>query len=117
MNDEQYRAVALAFPGAVESSHMNHPDFRVGGRIFATLWPARREGVAMLTPEQQEILAGAHPQWFSPAAGAWGRRGSTTIALDDIDEDVLRSALLIAWRNKAPRALVAEYEESLSDQH
>jgi hypothetical protein len=115
MNDEGYRAMALALPGAIELSHMNHPDFRVGGRIFATLWPTRRQGVAMLTPEQQEILTGAHPLWFSPAAGAWGRRGSTVIALDGIDEEVLRHALEMAWRNKAPRALVVEYEEGEFD--
>ena len=114
MNEERYRALALAFPGAIESSHMNHPDFRVGGRIFATLWPAKRQGVVMLTPEQQEILTGAHPRWSFPAAGAWGRRGSTTIALDGIDEEVLRSALLMACRNKAPRTLIAEYEEGNS---
>ena len=114
MTDERYRVLALSLPGAIESSHMNHPDFRVGGRIFATLWPARREGVVMLTPEQQEILTGAHPQWFSPAAGAWGRRGSTTIALDDVDEEVLGHALEMAWRNKAPRAIAAEYERRMA---
>lgn len=110
MTDDDYRAIALTLPGAVESSHMGHPDFRVGVRIFATLWSAKRLGVAMLSPEQQEILTGAHPTCFSPANGAWGRRGSTNIALDDVAEDVLRSALLMAWRNKAPREIVAEYE-------
>ena len=110
MTDDQYRELALALPGAIESSHMSHPDFRVGGRIFATLGSRYRRGVVKLRPEQQDILTGAHPHWFTPAAGAWGRRGWTNVALDDIDEETVRSALLMAWRNTAPRRVVAEYE-------
>jgi hypothetical protein len=107
---DRYRAIALSFPEAVEAAHMGHPDFRVGGKIFATLWPAKNHGVAMLTPEQQEVLMSARPDSFMPAAGAWGRRGSTVIALDRVAEDDLETALCMAWRNKAPKKLVREWE-------
>ena len=113
MTEDDYRSLALALPEAVESAHMSHPDFRGGGKIFATLWPKERRGVVMLTPEQQEILTGAHPGFFSPVNGAWGRRGSTWVTLDGIDEDLMGSALLMAWRNKAPRKLVAQYAERI----
>jgi len=109
MTGDDYRSLALSLPDAVESTHMNHPDFRVGGKIFATLWPRERRGVVMLSPEQQEILTGAHPGFFSPVNGAWGRRGSTYVTLDGIDPDLVRSALLMAWRNKAPKKLVSLY--------
>ena len=110
VSEETCRRLALALPAAAESAHMGHPDFRVEGKIFATLWPAKRHAVAMLTPEQQEIMMGARPDAFTPAAGAWGRRGSTVIALDRVAEDDLRTALLMAWRNKAPKRLVAEFD-------
>jgi hypothetical protein len=114
MIDDHYRELALEFPGVVESSHMNHPDFRVGGRIFATLGSKHRRGGLKLMPEQQEILMDAHPHWFTPAEGAWGRRGWTYVGLDGIDEETLRSALLMAWRNTAPRKVVADYEQANS---
>jgi len=110
ISDDDYRRLALALPKAVEAAHMGHPDFRVDGRIFATLWPAKRHGVAMLMPEQQEMMMGARPDAFTSAAGAWGRRGSTVIALDRVEEDDLRTALRMAWRNKAPKRLLAELE-------
>jgi hypothetical protein len=115
VDEHRYRQLALALPEAVEAAHMGHPDFRVGGKIFATLWPSKGIGVAMLTPEQQEIMLGAQPDAFSPAAGAWGRRGSTVIALDQVEEDDLATALRMAWRNRAPKALVAELDASESE--
>ena len=115
ISDDDYRRLALALPEAVESAHMGHPDFRVNGKIFATLWPAKRYGVAMLTPEQQELLMDVGPDAFAPAAGAWGRRGSTVIALDSVEGDDLRTALRMAWRNKAPKRLVAEFDIRLGE--
>ena len=110
MDEHQYRRMALSLPEAIESAHMKHPDFRVGGKIFATLWPAKNEGVVMLTAEQQEVFLGARPNAFSPASGTWGRRGSTVIALDNVEEADLLTALAMAWRNKASKALVEEFD-------
>ena len=84
---------------------MNHPDFRVGGKIFATLSPDGESGMAKLTPEQQEIYLRNEPTSFKPAAGAWGTGGATMIALADADEAAVRSALLDAWKNRAPHPL------------
>jgi hypothetical protein len=91
--------LALALPGAIESSHMGSPDFRIEGRIFATLaYQARGLGTLMLTPDQQaEFLAGA-AEHFTPAPGAWGRSGSTLVKLD-APEEVLAGALQSAYRN------------------
>jgi len=101
MTAEDYRRVALAMEGAIESAHMNHPDFRVRGKIFATLWPEKGHGVAMLTPEQQEQVIAAAPAVFAPVSGGWGRRGATVVHLEHADEATVGGALLMAWRNKA----------------
>jgi hypothetical protein len=101
MTPEKYRRIALNLPGAIESSHMNHPDFRVNGKIFATLY--KDNGVVLLTPDQQDILVESHPKVFSPASGDWGRRGSTTVHLDVADERAVKRALRTAWSNKRNR--------------
>jgi hypothetical protein len=101
----QFRKIALALPHAVEGAHMGHPDFRVGGKIFASLYEGG--GTVKLTPEEQEMRIAAAPEMFSPAAGAWGRRGWTRMHLKAIDAASARSALAAAWRNTAPRKLLA----------
>jgi len=95
---QQFRALALSLPGAEEGAHMGHPDFRVEGRVFASLDADERIGVAMLTPAQQRKLAQSSPA-FAPAKGAWGKRGCTTIALADVKGDMVRAALTMAWEN------------------
>jgi len=82
---------------------MGHPDFRVGGRIFATLGaPDAEWGAVMLLPEQQELAIDAEPEAFKPAAGAWGRGGSTLVKLDAVPDEWLERALEWAWRKRAP---------------
>jgi hypothetical protein len=95
---QQFRALALSLPGAEEGAHMGHPDFRLDGRVFASLDADERIGVAMLTPAQQRKLAQSSPA-FAPAKGAWGKRGCTTIALADAYGDAVRAALTMAWEN------------------
>ncbi len=105
MTNEDYRRLALALPEAVEGAHMNHPDFRVRGKIFATLWPKERRGVVKLTPEQQAAVLVAEPAGFWPVPGGWGRRGATNVDLDVVSEQSVREALTLAWRNVAPKSL------------
>jgi len=100
---DEYRRLALSLPGTIESRHMNHADFRVGGRIFATIW--KGNGVLMLKPEQQAHLVNSNPEVFSPATGGWGKKGSTTVHLDVADALSVRAGLLAAWRSKAPEEL------------
>ena len=105
-----FRHAALSLPEATEGAHMGHPDFRVRNKIFATLGvPDAAWGMVKLTPEQQEMLMAAEPEAFKPAAGAWGRRGSTHVRLAAVDRTTLRSALTMAWRNTAPKALAAKW--------
>ena len=80
---------------------MDHPDFRVGGKIFATLW--KGNGVLLLRPDQQALLVKSDPSVFTPVKGGWGRKGSTTVHLDVADEGSVRRALSVAWRNRAPK--------------
>lgn len=81
---------------------MAHPDFRVGGRIFATLGaPDEAHGMVALMPEQQEDFIALAPDAFRPAAGAWGRGGSTLVKLEAVGEDLLETALAAAWRRRA----------------
>jgi hypothetical protein len=98
MNAEKFRQLALSFAGAVEGAHMGHPDFRANGKIFATLYPDGAHGMVKLTPDQQQDFLIADPDAFTPASGAWGRQGCTTVRLDSIAEDQLGEAMTLAWQ-------------------
>lgn len=112
MTVTDFRRLALALPEVTEAAHMDHPDFRVRGKIFATLgYPSVEWGVVKLTPAQQQRLIGDDPETFVPAAGAWGRKGATTIRLRDASKAVVRDALYNAWCNTAPKALVRATQE------
>jgi len=94
-----FRRIALGLPGAEEGSHMGNPDFRVGGRIFATLAAAGQGyGNLMLTPEQQASFVEELPKVFLPVAGGWGGNGATHVRLAEATEDVLHGALHTAWK-------------------
>jgi hypothetical protein len=99
MNATDFRRIALSLEGAEESSHMGLPDFRVDGRIFATL-AAQSQGYGnlMLTLEQQSAFVEERPDLFVPIAGGWGRMGATHIVLAKADEDSLTGALVTAWK-------------------
>ena len=104
MTPDDFRRLALALPEVVEQSHMGHPDFRVGGKVFASLgYPDGGWGMVNLPTEEQEVRVQAEPEIFRPAAGAWGRRGSTTVRLEAADEEAVRGALAAAWRKTAPK--------------
>jgi YjbR protein len=107
MNGNDFRRIALGMDGAVEGSHMNHPDFRVNGRIFATLDHDEASGMVKLSPHEQRQFMQAYPDIFVPAAGAWGRQGCTLVAVADADENVLGEAVTLAWQ-AAVRASVAK---------
>jgi hypothetical protein len=95
-----FRRLALELAGAVESSHMGHPDFRLNNNIFATLSAQERGyGVLKLTPEQQQSFIADQPQAFSPAQGGWGRMGMTFIDLHQADESLISGALSTAFHN------------------
>lgn len=103
MNADDFRRIALGMKGAVEQAHMGHPDFRVNGRIFATLHADLESGMVMLTPGQQHDVVRDAPHAFRPENGAWGRRGCTAVRLDAVDEDELGEALTLAWRGVAAK--------------
>ncbi len=87
MTVDTFRRIALSFPGTEEHSHMNHPDFRVTGRIFATLGsPDAEHAMVKLTPEQQQTWIAANGEAFRAAAGAWGRQGSTLVLLAKVTD-------------------------------
>jgi hypothetical protein len=98
-----FRRIALSLPQTEERKHMNHPDFRVAGKIFATLaYPDKQFAMVKLTPIQQEDFVASHPTAFRPVNGAWGRKGSTHILLARAAKRALKEAILAAWRNHAP---------------
>jgi hypothetical protein len=106
MTEAEFRKIALSLPEAVEAAHMGHPDFRVGGRIFATLgYPEDGFGVLALTPDAQQELIGRYPDVFSPVNGGWGKRGATRVALKATRRSVLEPAMQSAWRKIAPKRL------------
>jgi YjbR len=96
---KDFRRIALSLDGAEEGSHMGAVDFRVGGRIFATLASVKEGyGNLMLTPEIQAEFLRERPDLFLPVHGGWGRNGATHIRLAVADEDSLRGALHSAWK-------------------
>ena len=107
MTPDEFRALALGLPEAVEQEHMNHPDFRVGKRIFATLGaPDDEFGMVRLTPEDQQHFCEKFPGVFKPVPGGWGRQGCTHVKLADAREEMVIPALRLAWRRVAPKKLL-----------
>ncbi len=106
MTIDAFRRLALALPGALEVGHMGHPDFRVGGKVFATLgYPDAGWAMVKLTPEQQEAFVSAEPAVFAPVKGGWGKGGATNVRLRTAKVKSVRVALTVAWKNLATRGL------------
>jgi hypothetical protein len=110
MTETNLRRMALGFPEATESAHMDHPDFRVRGKIFATLgYPEMGAGMVKLFPDQQKEFVRAEPKVFAPVNGARGRRGATYVRLKAAKKASVMRALEAAWRNTAPPKLIVEH--------
>jgi hypothetical protein len=112
MTGDEFRSLALSLPEAVEAAHMGHPDFRVRGKIFATLSGSGEcRGMVKLPPDQQMLFVQGEPGVFEPAKGAWGRQGSTMIDLPTASWETVRQAVIAAWRNVAPKGVAQQLEE------
>ena len=107
MTANDFRKIALSLPEAEEREHMDHPDFRVAGKIFATLgYPDKSLGMVKLSPEDQHYFCQDFPEAFIPVKGGWGRRGATSVQLKAAKKDALRKAMEAAWRNTTPKRLL-----------
>ena len=105
MTPAVFRKLALSLPETEEHQHMNHPDFRVAGKIFATLgYPDKTRGMVKLSPEDQHNFSKDYPEAFTPVKGTWGRRGATSVLLKVARKDALQKAIEAAWRFNAPKA-------------
>jgi len=105
MTTDEFRKMALEIPTAIERSHMNHPDFRVAGKIFASLGiPDQNWGMVKLTPEQQRTFIKKAPAVFKPCSGAWGRQGYTNVYFPSAKASIVRAALDVAGGNVTSRA-------------
>jgi hypothetical protein len=99
MKEDDFRNLALSFPDTVESAHMNHPDFRVKGKVFATLsYPEKGWAMVKLPPDQQAAFVELEPKAFMPVKGGWGKQGATSVLLNVVKEETLRGALSVAWQ-------------------
>lgn len=111
MTPDAFRKIALNQFDAIEGSHMGHADFRVGGKVFASLPPVRRSdpdvalGMVRLPPAEQQRLIRARPEVYEPAAGAWGRSGCTYVRLKAVRTPEVRQAMRAAWMFIAPPAM------------
>jgi hypothetical protein len=104
MTCEQFRRLALSLPDVLEKEHMGHPDFRVAGKIFATVgYPDEHRAMVGLTPMEQEQFVHDYPEMFAPVKGGWGRRGATNVRLSAAKKPVVQQALQAAWQRIAPR--------------
>jgi hypothetical protein len=100
---KDFRRIVLGLRDTAEGAHMGHPDFRVNGRIFASLTQDESRGMVVLTPEQQARFISEYPSGFQPESGAWGRQGCTRVLLASVDEDVLGEAATLARQNIAAK--------------
>ena len=106
MTAAHFPKFALGFPETIEAAHVGHPDFRVGGKMFATLgYPNEECAVLLLSPEEQRQLVSQYPKMFESVPGGWGRRGSTQVLLNHVTKPVLKAAMERAWMRKAPKRL------------
>jgi len=109
MTADGFRRLALRLPDAAEVGHMGHPDFRVRGKIYATLgYPDEHWAMVKLTPEQQEAFCAAEPAVFVPVKSGWGKGGATNVHLRPAKVRSVRLALTAAWRNVAPKDLAGQ---------
>ena len=106
MTADEFRALALAFPDAIEGRHFDSADFRAGGRIFATLRAADARAVLKLSPDAQLLLMATSPESFEPVKGSWGQKGWTRVILEASDAATVRHAMTKAWRSVAPKRLL-----------
>jgi hypothetical protein len=114
MTINDFRRLTLSFPESTEGEHMNHPDFRVGGKIFATIPDTKKQrGMIKLTPAQQQDFVADAPRVFEPVPGDWGLRGATYVNLKPARRALLRTALAAAWLNTAPKPLAKKFEAAL----
>jgi hypothetical protein len=103
MTPKDFRKLALSLPETEEREHMNHPDFRVAGKIFATMgYPDKTRAMVKVTPVEQGMLVEAEPEVFSPVKGKWGLKGCTSVNLKAAKKVILRRALAAAWQLAAP---------------
>jgi hypothetical protein len=110
MTAQEFRKTALSLPEAIEAQHMNHPDFRVRGKIFATLaYPTKEIGMVRLPPRAQEEFIFGEPKVFSPVKGTWGKQGATYVNLKAAKKTTLRRAMVAAWQNVAPKDLAQQF--------
>ena len=107
MTPAAFRKIALSFPETDERAHMSHPDFRVAGKIFATLgYPDKTRGMVKLSPEDQHNFSKDHPDTFVPVKGTWGKRGATSVYLKSATPEMMQKAIAAAWRFNAPQRLL-----------
>jgi hypothetical protein len=112
MRVSDFRRLALSLPETVEGSHFGNADFRVGGKIFATLSLAKQGyGVLLLTPEQQQGMVEDEPEIFSAIPNGWGRNGATRVALAKVSSDILKAALQTAWQRRATKNLLKDLSQ------
>lgn len=107
MTAAAFRKIALSLQETEERRHMDHPDFRVAGKIFATLgYPDKTRGMVKLSPEDQHNFSKDYPDAFVPVKGTWGRRGATSVFLKNAAKETVSKAIHAAWRNMAPKRLL-----------
>ena len=106
MTADEFRALALTFPEAVEGSHFDTADFRVGKKIFATLRESDGRAVLKLSPDEQQLLLETSPGLFEPVKGSWGLKGWTRVVLGRVEMETVRHAMTFAWKSVAPKKLL-----------
>jgi len=114
MTVDEFRALALSLPRAIEKPHFDRASFRVDaprGKTIATLLERDETANVFLNVEEQDLLIHADPTVFSKVPNKWGDKGATTIELGDADRLTVLSALKMSWHHAAPPKLHSEWSD------
>jgi hypothetical protein len=113
MTPDQFRKLALSLPDTEERAHQNHPDFRVAGKIFATMgYPDAASAMVKLHPAQQEAFIADDPKTFVAVKGAWGAKGCTNVRLQAANKSKVQDALYAAWSNTSSEVALRSLEKT-----
>lgn len=116
IDPETIRQLALSLPETDEAPHHEITSFRVKKKIFASLNIPKARATLHFTLENQDIFSSFSQGSIFPVPNKWGKFGWTTVELSTVHPELLKDAILVAWRDTAPPSFLKKYPESYVDQ-
>lgn len=110
------KSIALSFPETDQHPHFDLVSYRVNKKIFVTVNAPQKRCTLKFDKEYQDLFTSVGRGAIYPVPNAWGRLGWTTAELEKLNPEILKDALLIAWRCVAPKAFKKKYPQMYIDE-